>query len=199
MAKGKYAAKAINRAAALDNDVIAELRAQLKVAQGRITELTDEVKAKTSATNSDIMRRAGELACAEVDRMSVELQMQSQNHQKHIEALAFDLLDLYTEHGCVTASYGDVDAFNIEFARLFGLSDRAGELVDYIKAARNDSIGNQPTNRYLRRFTATAKKMRRADAALRDLHRNPRAFGLHTGAGYSIGNRVVGPNTELPR
>lgn len=60
--KGKYAAKAANRAAALDNSVIAELRADLAAAKDQIQTLKTKLAASEQEVSSRIIERADQLA-----------------------------------------------------------------------------------------------------------------------------------------
>lgn len=57
MAKGKYAARAVNRAAAIDNDVIVELRAKLAAAEADRDRLAGELDAQVRRVTGEVNRR----------------------------------------------------------------------------------------------------------------------------------------------
>ena len=173
MTKGKYATKAINRLAAVDNEVIVELRAKLQSAEATNRVLAEEVSVLTRRLNGTVTQEAAMLAQEEIARLADELRDQHSIHAGQVESLAFNLLDLYSEHNCHVGEGGNAEKFNTEFAALFGMSDRAGELMDYIH--RNEDEWRDD-NRHSRRATSTAKKIRHQRSRLLDTQRNPGAF-----------------------
>jgi predicted RNase H-like nuclease (RuvC/YqgF family) len=202
--KGKYAAKAANRAASVDNDVIVELREQLAQVRGENRRLSNELSTLNRSTMSAAMREAKRLADDEIERLNSELAEERTRAQEHLRALAFDLLDLYHEHGCTTGEDGNSEEFNLEFARLFGLSDRYDELYDYIGelTGRNRDDGGHTAggiqmNRFERRMTSTAKKVRRVNSMTRDMRYGKGA--VPTGRGFGRAYGTWTREGELPR
>lgn len=200
MAKGKYAAKALNRAAAIDNDVIVELRHKLAAADDEIKALTEKLNEAGRQIHSHAMSEAGRIAQDEIRSLHDELQEQDQKHRAHLEALAFDLLDLYAEHDCAVGENFDAKTFNTEFAELFGLSDRTGEILDYVESF-NRRERQRNSNRRSRRATSTARKIRSQVARLKDIQRNPGRFGHKAPEGGLYYGRVSVTPDEigLPR
>jgi hypothetical protein len=173
--KGKYAAKAINRTAAVDNEVIADMRAKLEESRRENLALRDEVVVLNGKLNRSVTREAAQLAQQEIESLRAEIIEQSALHEEHLEALAFDLFDLYSKHNCAVGPGGDAEKFNAEFAQIFGMSNRYGELIDYMSTLPNRE-DRTATNRRSRRATSTVKKIRHQRSRLVDRQRNPGAF-----------------------
>jgi hypothetical protein len=207
VSKGKYSTRAINRAAAVDDEVITELRHKLQAEQQRCAKLEAQINAFEKSNSGGLMREAHRIAHEEISRLNAELADERQHHRTYLEQLAFDLLDLYAEHDCQVGEVGNVDEFNTEFARFFGMSDRFGELVDHVEHARESTpeSGNKRSgrfhNRLARRSTSTNKKVRRVDAMLNDFQRNPGRFGIGVKPGQRLYyGRARGPESlEPPR
>lgn len=173
--KGKYATKAINRAAATDNEVIADMREQLERSNRENCALREQVAVLNAKLGRSVTREAAKLAQQEVESLRSEVSEQRDLFRAYLQALAFDLFDLYAKHNCSVGHGESADKFNEEYARLFGMSDRYGELIDYMSTLPNRD--SQPAiNRRNRRSTNTLKKVRATRAWLVDQHRNPAAF-----------------------
>ena len=173
--KGKYATKAINRAAATDNEVIVEMREKLDESTRENVALREQVAVLNGKLTRSVTREAAQLAQQEIESLRAELLEQRGLVQDHLQSLAFDLFDLYSEHNCSVGEGGNAEKFNVEYAQLFGMSDRYGELIDYMSTLpnRRHQFG---TNRRNRRATSTVKKVRQQRTRLIDQQRNPGAF-----------------------
>lgn len=173
--KGKYATKAINRAAATDNEVIADMRDKLDESNRENVALREQVAVLNGKLGRSVTREAAQLAQEEIESLRAEILEHRELFQAYLQALAFDLFDLYAKHNCAVGEGGNAEKFNEEYARLFGMSDRYGELIDYMSTLPNRD--NQTvSNRRNRRATSTVKKVRATRAWLKDQHRNPGAF-----------------------
>jgi hypothetical protein len=173
--KGKYATKAINRAAATDNQVIADLRQKLEQSDRENSGLRGRVAVLNAKLSRSVTREAAKLAQQEVQSLRSEVSEQRDLFRAYLEALAFDLFDLYAKHNCRVGEGESADKFNEEYARLFHMSDRYGELIDYMSTLPNRD-SQAAINRRNRRATNTLKKVRATRAWLVDQHRNPGAF-----------------------
>jgi len=173
--KGKYATKAINRAAATDNEVIADMRGKLDESQRETIALRDQVEVLNGKLKRSVTREAAQLAQQEIESLHARIIEQGDLHQEFLDGLAFELFDLYAKHNCYVGEGGDAQKFNAEFAQVFGISDRYGELIDYMSTLPNRDDGTG-TNRRNRRATSTVRKIRHQRARLIDTQRNPGAF-----------------------
>ena len=85
MAKGKYAAKAVNKAAAVDNEVIAELRDRVAKLEESNRQLNHQLDIVERPQKAEILERAEELAAARLDLLS-------QQHESEVAALKSRLM-----------------------------------------------------------------------------------------------------------
>jgi hypothetical protein len=173
--KGKYATKAINRAAATDNEVIADMRERLEQLNRQNFALREQVAVLNAKLGRSVTREAAKLAQQEVESLRSEVGEQRDLFREYLQGLAFEIFDLYAKHDCSVGDGGNADKFNEEYARLFHMSDRYGELIDYMSTLPNRD-SQTAINRRNRRATNTLKKVRATRAWLVDQHRNPGAF-----------------------
>lgn len=66
MSKGKYAARAANRLATLDNDLLRDKTAEVEQLKARVAELETQLRGEKHDRDSTILRRANELAADQV-------------------------------------------------------------------------------------------------------------------------------------
>ncbi|GAC1374252.1 MAG: hypothetical protein NVSMB4_01540 [Acidimicrobiales bacterium] len=150
--RGKHAAKAANRLAALDNEVIAELTAERDALKAELAETAARLRAAESETRTEAMRLGAVLARDEVADLKERLVEEVAERTAERERLGFEVWSLFNS-----------DLYNIEsrdkfaaMAEVFGLGDRLGDL--FTAAGSGDSLRNRRARR------ATAKGQRRSDA-----------------------------------
>ena len=184
MATGKYAARAANRAAALDNEVIADLRAKLAAAQTERDRLAGELEAQRRRATGEVNRRVDAAMAAERaatvtarEREAVELaQWKHDVAADVIEVAAAWVRGLRNNLGddaeVIPASmFGPTDTEGPNLLRVLGMllgedTGGMGAVINYIL----DPRGERPpavarTGRYLGRRSVA--KRRDAEFALR--------------------------------
>lgn len=210
MTRGKCAAAAANRRLADAEAAIKQAQAETEKLRTELGHARDELELERRERNSTILARSDRLSHKLIESARAEVIRSQQLHSEHIETLAFALLDLYSDHGCTAGN--DVEGFNLSFAELFGMSDRYGEIWDYIRSLQGELYGidgvapadpdpddpdddrGRELNRYEKRFTSTAKKIRRANALAKQMANGKAARGNGTewyGIGRATGSSRV--------
>lgn len=163
MAKGKYAARALNRAASLDNEVIVDLRGQLKAAKDTNAELASELSRMKSEFNSRLIRAVAKETEGERlqlrDQIQSGLAKQTAAMTEAADQIAGVLAEIF---GVLYEKYGSEESFvpNVvtnhidghegpSLLRVFNLldSDRAGVFMDRIMTYNGKYVypDSQPT------------------------------------------------------
>lgn len=149
MTKGKYAAKAKNRLANLDNEILQDVIAQRDALKVERDNLSAQLEGASRDLVAKAMRKAEELSRQEVARLEAELRKERADRATEREQTCFELFRLFVETNA-RVNDGNYDSF----AELFGMGDRIGELVI------SPTIGDAP--RRVRRLTTS--KVRKIDS-----------------------------------
>lgn len=94
MSKGKYAAKAANRAVALDNEVIAQLRADLEQARQQRDDLSRELDAVHRRMTGEVNRRVTEGIAADLAELNAQLDSERAAVESWKSELASEVVEL---------------------------------------------------------------------------------------------------------
>lgn len=148
--RGKQAAKARNRLAALDNEIIAEVVAERDALKAERDALTVEVAILRRDTRSEALRIGADLAHDEVAHLQTRLADEQAERASDRDRLAFEVWALFNGDLYELKSADHFEAM----AEVFGMGHRLGELFT--------ASGVTQRNRYARR--ATAKTSRRIEA-----------------------------------
>lgn len=142
MTRGKYAAKAANRMAQIDSEIVADLRAQLATAVNERDEARREAKRLQDKLATDVNRAARDLSDARIAEVSQDLVAERKGRAEDRKQLGHELFAVFQK-------FDAWPKFNIlaDIASVFGLSDEIGEVVRPLMA------GN-PGNRHARRLNA---------------------------------------------
>lgn len=147
MAKGKYTARAANRAAALDNEVICELRSKLEELAAEKRKALGELERLRTTLNSQVMARVEQQTAEQRTQMKAHLAETLAMQREAMSAAADELAHLLAlMFGKLHAKYGDIEAFipievtnriteeGPSLLRVLDLLDgpRAGELMEMI-------------------------------------------------------------------
>ena len=92
MTRGKYAARAANRAAAIDNEVISTLRSRVIDLEMEIRNLKRELAIATSADEIRIRTKAKQLAEAEIESVKANCDSEIAQMRAHQKKLAAEIL-----------------------------------------------------------------------------------------------------------
>lgn len=106
MAKGKYATRALNRAASIDNDVIVELREEVSALRTQLNVVNSQLSAERSRHSAEVMRAASDVANAEVSRVRDELERAKRLHADALYDIAIAYLTHTRKSGRIDAEYG---------------------------------------------------------------------------------------------
>ncbi|MET8648501.1 hypothetical protein [Nocardia aurea] len=155
MTKGKYAAKAKNRLANLDNEILQEVVAERDSLKHDLDQTRQEIAELTRDVHSTVMRKAGELAAEELDRLRTQLRDLEKSNAELVENLAFETFEFLGKWKSGSSS----DASEIDkLAEAFGMGDRVGELFFQGKSvprhARRTSV------KQARRFTSERSQVK---------------------------------------
>jgi hypothetical protein len=195
MSRGRYRARADARERALVNEAVLAANAKIAELTHELAETRHHLAMIRRSLQSEAMNEARVLADAEIKRLEGEVAAAHEEHNAHVEALAFDLLDLFFEHGAKCPTPHATEAFNIHFCEMFGLSDRFGEIYDYIEKIRlgqqdadaEDEKGDRDLARWERRFTNTTRKVRRANSIAKQMAAGKAAPHRGMAIGRSMG------------
>lgn len=127
MAKGKYAARAANRAAALDNDVIVDLRSQLREIEAERDEARRELAVTRSSMSSEILRQVAERTTHEREEIHNTLLAEREAYKREKAAAAEEVALVVVEM---------LNAFR---RRIGELDEGAQDFVPKILVERSDS------------------------------------------------------------
>lgn len=97
MSKGKYAAKAINRAAATDNEVIVDLRRKLSEAEAQRDSLASELDATRRRMTGEVNRRVDSATADERARMREALDTSEEDVRTRMGSVSDELLSFVRE------------------------------------------------------------------------------------------------------
>jgi len=130
MTRGKYAAKAKNRLANLDNEILQEAIAERDSLRMELDVERLKVQEAERLLHSRSMRKAGEIAADEVSRLRAEILQIRTSHRAEIERLGFAVARLIFPDGRVQLDPRvDSNSLLANLADLFGLGDKCGELI----------------------------------------------------------------------
>lgn len=150
MTRGKYAAKAANRMAQLDNEIIADLRAKLAALTAERDEVRQEAARLRDKLASEVNRAAEHLSAARINEVAQELVAERQARKDDQAEYAREVFRVITQHGGRLPAAG-----HAALASVFGQSHRLGELVDETRRATA-----LPATRNGRRATAKSARIR---------------------------------------
>jgi len=184
VAKGKYSARAANRAVALDNEVIAELRSQLAAVQGERDELYAELDCLRRDLNGEVLRRVTESTATEREALHTQLADERAQIDAALVSAAEELTDVLVYwYRAMIEKYGresiafhrvcfdPIDSAGPSLLRVFDAlcPERAGELMERIITAE----GELP---WQGRDPARARKRRGAHKISHDVKANDHRF-----------------------
>jgi hypothetical protein len=165
--KGKYSARAANRAASLDNDVIVDLRRDV----ARVTEERDTVTRELAVLKSDfdsaVMKAVATATASERRRLDDERKHLADEASQVMRDAAYEVADYMSDsvaglqekfgkdvHCFPSSLMRDTDSVYPSIARLFkmlGVAAEAGNLLEQILAAgdvfKNDGHGRSRRRR----------------------------------------------------
>lgn len=127
MTKGKYAAKAKNRLANLDNEILQEVVAERDALKAELNKMTMDLNSVRRDINAQAMHKGAELAAADVNRISSELAEAKEFHASELERIAFEAFKLIFPTEIRTKQIGGNLVY--ELPDLFGMGNRVGELM----------------------------------------------------------------------
>lgn len=158
MTKGKYAAKAKNRLANLDNEILQQVVAERDALRRERDELARRIEEGERSTNAIAMRKASDLAGEEIQRLTDELVEAKAFHASELERLCLEVFRLFDKHDphFADASAGD------DFAELFGMGAQIGRMITesgFVVAGVNRSMRRSTTSR-ARKWEAERKQIR---------------------------------------
>jgi hypothetical protein len=145
--KGKYAARAANRAAAFDNDVIADLRQQLADTKADNGKLVLKLNDETAANNGRIVRAVNEQVTAQTASIRAAIAAEREQMTARLNEAADEVVDvLVAQLDAIVNQFGDdvpsfsraladpIDTDGPSLIRVFQLlaPDRAGELSESV-------------------------------------------------------------------
>lgn len=152
--RGKQAAKARNRLANLDNEILQEVVADRDSLREELDAERLKVKDVERDLNGKAMRLAGEMSRADVERLTGELNAERMGRANDKEHLAFGLFRLFAGDDYELTSRDKFHAI----AELLGVGDKIGELL---------TMGATGFNRKVRRGSVGSS--RRIDSALDEI------------------------------
>lgn len=101
MARGKYGARAVNRAAAVDNDVIASLREKLAAAQLELNACKQQLHETESSFHAEVRRAVAQEISTERTAMGAQLEALSDEAVSAKRAIAEEVTALMVETLCI--------------------------------------------------------------------------------------------------
>lgn len=152
--RGKQAAKAKNRLANLDNEILQEVLAERDALKVERRALEKQLADAARDLNGQVARRAGELAREDIERLTGELRDERAGRAADKEQLGAQVFALVWSDDYEIRSS---DHF-VGLARIFGMGHRLGELF-----ANDDPSSQTRTQR-----RATAKKVGAISAAIQN-------------------------------
>lgn len=114
--KGKYAARAVNREAARDNELIAEQADRIAALKAELLQVREQLNREKAERGSVIVARSRELACQEIAEMKEELRAayeeQDKLNHKTARWIVNYMIDMEKEHeGLKVIPYPDIRDF----------------------------------------------------------------------------------------
>lgn len=132
MTRGKYAAKAANRMAQIDSEIVADLRAKLDLVTNERDEARRDARRLEIQLASEVHRAARNLADARVAGAMAELLAERTARTEDREQLGKEVFAIFDRLG-----FFPPFAAQAEMASLFGMAGRMGELFHDADSNRN--------------------------------------------------------------
>lgn len=157
--KGKYAAKAANRLADLDNELLQQTIAERDSLKAECATLERRLSQLSRDTNAEAMRRAGEIAATEISRLNNLLLKSDSDRDAEVRRIA-------------SAIYGLIKEFDIRMPvsahtrlpEIFRLGAEAGTLTELEGRSR------RTRRRSAKQIRAIDSRMAQAKGQGRDLY-----------------------------
>lgn len=153
MTRGKYAAKAANRRAAFDNELLTQAHAEIAALKHQLAERSAELHAARVDRDALVIKRAEELSQRLVDAAHAE----AADLQQRLTQLGLGCWTLFKKYRCVVRE-GSADDFLREYSELFGLGNQIHELFKIRAAAASDAPA--PSRRARRRSLKKLDQLR---------------------------------------
>lgn len=129
MAKGKYGTRALNRSAAIDNDVIAELRGQLNVARSETQDLRQRLAVAEGRSKAEVMREAGKLAQEEVEAARARVEAAEKGAEHALADAGIQAWKLFKKYECQVGRGYSFANFVRDYMPIFGIDDLFHDLM----------------------------------------------------------------------
>jgi DeoR/GlpR family transcriptional regulator of sugar metabolism len=133
VARGKYAARATNRLADLDNDVIAELKESLAACSAERDTLRRELNRLTAQMQGEAQRVGAQLAADRVAEAERQLAEQRRAHEEDKARMARELFEILRSEN--VSARGTTTWYKI--AAIFGQQEEFGSLITGGNPTRN--------------------------------------------------------------
>lgn len=142
MTRGKYAAKAANRMAQLDSELVNELRRELAAATHERDVARRDLEQLTRSMEVQARRLGSELAGAEILDLRRQLLDEKAARAADRERFADEVFDVFRKHGGELPAHG-----YLELADIFGASSKFGMYLTGGNGNRNQRRVNGRTAR----------------------------------------------------